>query len=231
MRAVPADLVGPVPGLDDDPLVVVPPGLVRLDRRQRRRVGMLEQPDQVVVVPVGVAPRGQPQRQQQVLPGDLPGQYRAEPVPGHGERVLRCGRPAGEVDAQPVGVHADVPGAAVRAGDLEADRHPDARQEVRRQRAELGEVPAEPVRQVRPRHAGRSVYPGQRSGPVGRVPVEVLLDAVGVAEPGGGRVGRDRAGREVDPVAGTEARPRLGGQMLAQPVHRLLAVREDARRS
>jgi len=230
VRTVPADLVGLLPRPHHDPLVGVPPGLVRLDGRQGRFVGVLEQTDQVVVVPVRLAPRGQAQRQQQVLPGDLAVQHRAEPVPGKGERVLRRGRAAVEVDPQPVGVHPDVPGAAVRPGDLEPDRHPDPRQEVRRERAQPGDVPAEPVPEVRPGCARRRVYPGERAGPVGRVPVEVPVDAVGVAEPGGDRVGGDRAGGEVDPVAGAEARPRLTGQMFAEPFDGLFTVREDTGR-
>ena len=68
---------------------------------------------------------------------------------------------------------------------------------------------------------------GERAGPVGGVPVEVLLDPLGVAERRRHRVRRHLAGVEVEPVTRPEAGPPLAGQVLGQPVGGLLDIREQ----
>ena len=176
MGAVARDLVRTVRALHREPLVGGAAHLVALDRIECLRLGVFQEPDQVVVVDVWVAPRSEAQREEQVLPGDVALDHRGEPLRINREAVLIVARPAAEVDAHAFGSEVDVPAALHSSSHIEPHSHVDPLAKVRAQLAQSVEMLHELIGQLRSWFTVRGVRLGYLWLPGRRICIQVLGD-------------------------------------------------------
>ena len=110
--------------LDDDGLLLAAGLLVDLDSPQRLQVRVLEQADQVVVVDVRLAARGEAEREEELLPAGASADHARQPAPFQTEPVVDGVGRAVQVDPHPVRPDVRVPGAAARPEHLEPHGEP-----------------------------------------------------------------------------------------------------------